>query len=257
MAKHESRRPDGNAPSLVTRLSSSTAGGIAGITRQDIERDVSRNAIKESAHSGHLLTEDAMQASLDAMLVNWDGVDDVYVFGYGSLIWNPCMEHSGRVAGTVRGYHRRFCLWSNVYRGTPEKPGLVLGLDLGGAVRGMLFRLHANVARRELELLWRREMFGGSYVARWLKAKTDDGDLNAIGFVINHAVKSYAGKLTDEAVIEKLATCQGRYGSGADYLAQTAASLRAAGLDDPHLDKLCDMLAARHFDSSCSGDPCG
>jgi glutathione-specific gamma-glutamylcyclotransferase len=223
---------------------------LTGITRHDIERDVSREAIKNSPMAGHMLSDADMQASLDAMLVNWNGSDDVYVFGYGSLIWNPCMEHSGRIAGTVRGYHRRFCLWSNVYRGTPEKPGLVLGLDLGGAVRGMLFRLSAKIARKELELLWRREMFGGSYVARWLKAKTEEGEVNAIGFVINHQSKSYAARLSDDEVVEKLATCCGRYGSGADYLAQTAASLRAAGLDDPHLDRLCDLLTARQFAAS-------
>ncbi|MGL5003027.1 MAG: gamma-glutamylcyclotransferase [Casimicrobium sp.] len=234
-----------------------TLQSFKGISREDIERDVSREAIKNSPHASKLLTEDAMRASLDAMLVKWNGRDDICVFGYGSLVWNPCMEHSGRLIGTVRGYHRRFCLWSNVYRGTPENPGLVLGLDLGGAVRGVLFRLDASVARRELELLWRREMFGGSYVARWLKAKTDDGDVMAIGFVINHDAPSYAGRLSDEAVVEKLATSRGRYGSGADYLAQTAASLRAAGIEDKHLDKLCDLLAARHFEPDCGATPCG
>jgi glutathione-specific gamma-glutamylcyclotransferase len=240
---------------VASDRSPSSYSPLAGITRQDIERDVSREALKNSPHASHLITDEDMRASLDAMLVNWNGTDDVYVFGYGSLIWNPCMEHSGRIAGTVRGYHRRFCLWSNVYRGTLENPGLVLGLDRGGAVRGMLFRLDAKVARHELELLWRREMFGGSYVARWLKARTDEGGINAIGFVINHDANSYAGKLSDEQVVEKLSTCRGRYGSGADYLAQTAGSLRAAGLDDPHLDKLCDMLAARHFEPPCAGEP--
>jgi glutathione-specific gamma-glutamylcyclotransferase len=234
-----------------------TLQSFKGISREDIERDASREAIKISPHASRLLTEEEMQASLDAMLKDWNGRDDVFVFGYGSLIWNPCMEHSGRLVGTVRGYHRRFCLWSNVYRGTPENPGLVLGLDLGGAVRGILFRLDANVARRELELLWRREMFGGSYVARWLKAQTDEGVFNAIGFVINHASKGYAGKLSDNEVVERLATCRGRYGSGADYLAQTAASLRAACIEDKHLDKLCDLLAARHFEPECGVAPCG
>jgi glutathione-specific gamma-glutamylcyclotransferase len=234
-----------------------TLQSFKGISREDIERDVSREAIKNSPHASRLLTEEEMCASLDAMLKDWSGRDDVFVFGYGSLVWNPCMEHSGRLVGTVRGYHRRFCLWSNVYRGTPENPGLVLGLDLGGAVRGILFRLDASVARHELELLWRREMFGGSYVARWLRAQTDEGVFNAIGFVINHASKGYAGKLSDDQVVEKLATCRGRYGSGADYLAQTAASLRAAGIEDKHLDKLCDLLAARHFEPDCGPLPCG
>lgn len=244
--------------SFATRHSSLSAhGALTGISRIDIERDASREAIKNSPHASRLLTEDEMRASLDDILNAWNGQDDVFVFGYGSLIWNPCMEHSGRMIATVRGYHRRFCLWSNVYRGTPENPGLVLGLDRGGAVRGVLFRLAARVARRELELLWRREMFGGSYVARWLKAHTDEGVVNAIGFVINHAAKSYAGKLSDAEVVEKLATCRGRYGSGADYLAQTAAALRAAGIEDTHLDHLCDLLAARHFEPDCGPVPCG
>ncbi|TAG74305.1 MAG: gamma-glutamylcyclotransferase [Burkholderiales bacterium] len=232
-------------------------GALTGITREDIERDASREAIMNSPHASRLLSEDEMQRSLDAMLADWNGRDDVFVFGYGSLIWNPCMQHSGRLVGTVRGYHRRFCLWSNVYRGTPENPGLVLGLDLGGAVRGILFRLDASIARSELELLWRREMFGGSYVARWLKAHTEEGVVNAIGFVINHQSAAYAGKLSDREVVEKLATSSGRYGSGADYLAQTAAALRAAGIEDRHLDQLCDLLAARHFEPDCGPIPCG
>jgi glutathione-specific gamma-glutamylcyclotransferase len=234
-----------------------TLQSFKGITREDIERDASREAIKNSPHASKLLSEADMKASLNDMLRDWNGRDDVFVFGYGSLIWNPCMEHSGRLVGTVRGFHRRFCLWSNVYRGTPERPGLVLGLDRGGAVRGVLFRLDASVARRELELLWRREMFGGSYVARWLKVRTEEDAVAAIGFVINHDAPSYAGRLSDEAVVERLATSRGRYGSGADYLAQTAASLRAAGIEDKHLDTLCDLLAQREFEPSCQGEPCG
>jgi glutathione-specific gamma-glutamylcyclotransferase len=232
-------------------------GALTGITREDIERDASREAIKNSPHASRLLSEDDMQHSLNEMLANWNGSDDVFVFGYGSLIWNPCMQHSGRLVGTVRGYHRRFCLWSNVYRGTPEKPGLVLGLDRGGGVRGMVFRLDASVARRELELLWRREMFGGSYVARWLKTHTEEGDVSAIGFVINRNAPSYAGRLSDADVVERLSTSRGRYGSGADYLAQTAAALRAAGIVDDHLERLCDLLAARHFEPDCGPAPCG
>jgi glutathione-specific gamma-glutamylcyclotransferase len=232
-------------------------GALTGITREDIERDASRDAIKNSPHAAKLVTEEDMQRSLSEMLQAWNGRDDVFVFGYGSLIWNPCMQHSGRLVGIVRGYHRRFCLWSNVYRGTPEKPGLVLGLDRGGAVRGMVFRLDGTVARRELELLWRREMFGGSYVARWLKTETDIGFINAIGFVINRDVSSYAGRLSDADVVERLATSRGRYGSGADYLAQTAAALRAAGIEDDHLERLCDLLAQRHFEPDCGPMPCG
>ena len=226
---------------------------FTGITREAIENNHAREAIKNSALAGRVLCDVALSESLDCMLAGWDGQSDVHVFAYGSLIWNPCMEHSGRTAATVRGFHRRFCLWSNVYRGTPEKPGLVLALDRGGACRGVAYRLRANVARKELSLLWRREMFGGSYVAKWLNAKTENGPIQAIGFVMNHASQAYAGRLSDDEVVERLATCRGHYGSGADYLCQTAAALRAAALDDPHLDRLCDLLSAREVEMPCAG----
>ena len=224
------------------------SASFTGITREAIENDHARESIRNSPLAEKALCDVALGESLDCMLQHWDGASDVHVFAYGSLIWNPCMEHSGRTAATVRGFHRRFCLWSNVYRGTPENPGLVLALDRGGACRGVAYRLRANVARKELSLLWRREMFGGSYVAKWLNAKTEDGPIRAIGFVMNHASQAYAGRLSDEQVVERLATCRGHYGSGADYLCQTAAALRAAALDDPHLDRLCDLLSAREVE---------
>ena len=235
-------------------MSSDRSISFTGITREAIENDYSREAIRNSPLADKMLCDTALDASLDSMLTDWDGSADIHVFAYGSLIWNPCMEHSGRLAATVRGFHRRFCLWSNVYRGTPENPGLVLALDRGGACRGVAYRLRGNVARKELALLWRREMFGGSYVAKWLNARTEEGPIKAIGFVMNHASNAYAGKLPDVEVVEKLATCRGHYGSGADYLCQTAAALRAAGLDDPHLDRLCDLLTARETADDAVGN---
>jgi len=234
-------------------VSSDRSTSFTGITREAIENDFSREAIRNSPLASSVLCDNALAASLDEKLSDWDGASDVHVFAYGSLIWNPCMDHAGRVAATVRGYHRRFCLWSNVYRGTPENPGLVLALDRGGACRGVVYRLRAEVARKELALLWRREMFGGSYRAKWLNARTDEGPVRAIGFVMNHSSKAYAGRLSDEQVVERLATCRGHYGSGADYLCQTAAALRSAGLDNPHLDRLCDLLSAREVAMPCKG----
>ena len=234
-------------------LSTPQTASFTGITREAIENNHAREAIRNSPLADKVLCDKSLGESLDGMLEGWDGESDLHVFAYGSLIWNPCMEHSGRTAATVRGFHRRFCLWSNVYRGTPENPGLVLALDRGGACRGVAYRLRANVAHKELSLLWRREMFGGSYVAKWLNAKTEDGPIRAIGFVMNHASQAYAGRLSDDEVVEKLATCRGHYGSGADYLCQTAAALRAAALDDPHLDRLCDLLSAREVEMPCAG----
>lgn len=251
-------------------------GVATGITREDIERDAARADFARSPFAqGRLMGEADIERSLDEMLARWNGRDDVFVFGYGSLIWNPCLRHRGRHPALVRGWHRRFCLWSSVYRGTPERPGLVLALDRGGSVRGMVFRLAAEDARAELRLLWRREMTGGSYRARWLTAWLDDaggeggpadgreggdvqgGSVPAIGFVINREAPSYAGHLPDEAVVDRLIGCAGRYGSGAEYLVQTDAALRAAGIVDPYLDRLCRHVAARHVEPTCTGAICG
>lgn len=237
-------------------------GVATGITREDIERDAARPDFARSPFAqGRLMSEADIERSLDAMLAHWNGRDDVFVFGYGSLIWNPCLRHRGRHPALVYGWHRQFCLWSSVYRGTPERPGLVLALDRGGSVRGMVFRLAPEVVRDELRLLWRREMTGGSYRARWLMARlgADDADtgaprsVSAIGFVINRDGPSYAGHLPDEAVVDRLIGCAGRYGSGAEYLVQTDAALRAAGIVDPYLDRLCRRVAACHIEPTRPG----
>ena len=229
-------------------MSQGRTASFTGITREAIERDHSRRELRLRAEVGHdVLDDDALDASLDAQLAAWDGQRDLHVFGYGSLIWNPCLEHGGRDVATVHGYHRRFCHWSHAYRGTPEWPGLVLALDRGGACRGVIYRLPAERARHELRLLWRREMFAGSYRAKWLRAHTDHGIVPALGFVMNHASPLYAGRLADADVVERLARAHGQFGSGADYLCQTAAALHAVGLADPHLDRLVALLAQREI----------
>ncbi len=230
------------------------AGALSGITREEIETAAAREAFTRSpVASPEWVSEDALERSLEASLANWNGRDDILVFGYGSLIWNPCLEHVGRQLAVVHGYHRRFCLWSCVYRGTPERPGLVLALDRGGSVKGMLYRIPAARARDELRLLWRREMLGGSYQARWVRARLLDTEedqattVAALAFVVNHAAPAYAGHLPEQEVVERLATCSGRYGSGADYLIQTEAALHVAGILDPYLERLCQRLRERQL----------
>jgi len=240
------------------------AGAATGITREDIEADAARADFARSPFArSQLLSEADLQRSLEATLAGWNGYDDIWVFGYGSLIWNPCLRHIGRQRALVRGFHRRFCLWSSVYRGTPEQPGLVLALDRGGSVRGVVYRIAPDQVRQELLLLWRREMTGGSYVARWLRADLPDAadtqprKVSAIGFVVNHSAKSYAGHLPDDEIVRILVTASGRYGSGADYLYQTDAAMRAAGIVDPYLDRLCRRVAMMHLGPRCGPAPCG
>lgn len=193
------------------------------------------------------LTAEQQAASLDQALSSWDRKSPMWLFGYGSLIWNPEVTYDRRITARVHGYHRRLCLWSRMNRGTVDCPGLVAGLDRGGSCAGIAYRLLPESAGNELERLWEREMFLGSYAPRWLacrlNANAKEGPLvSALAFVVRRDAPNYAGKLKEReilAVFER-GSC-GRFGTSLDYLVKTVESLREHGLRDPHLEQL-----ARH-----------
>jgi cation transport protein ChaC len=193
------------------------------------------------------LSAEQQAASLDKALSGWDRASPMWLFGYGSLIWNPELTYDRRITARVHGYHRRLCLWSRVNRGTVDCPGLVAGLDRGGSCAGIAYRLPPESAGDELERLWDREMFLGSYAPRWLdcrlSADAQEGPLvSALAFVVRRDAPNYAGKLTEREILEVFArgSC-GRFGTSLDYLVKTVGSLREHGLRDPHLEQL-----ARH-----------
>jgi cation transport protein ChaC len=189
--------------------------------------------------ASRLLTEDELRASLAATLANWDGASDLWLFGYGSLIWNPGLPTVEAMRSRVHGYHRGLYLWSRVNRGTPEQPGLVLALDRGGSCSGIAYRLAAAGAMPHLEALWRREMPMGSYRPAWLPCTLADGRrIAALAFVMRRDVPSYTGKLSDQTVSAVLGCATGRYGTTLDYVNRTVEALRASGMPDRALEAL-------------------
>ncbi len=161
-----------------------------------------------------------------------------WVFGYGSLIWDPGFEFGESHLAQVHGYHRAFCIRSTRYRGTPERPGVVLGLDRGGSCIGMAFRLRPASRRAAIDALFEREMTGGVYVARTLAAMLGDGRrVRALAFVANHASSSYQ-RLTDDEIVERLTACCGQRGPNRDYAIRTWHSLAEHGVHCPHLGRL-------------------
>ena len=194
------------------------------------------------------LSKAEREASLTATLAAWNGVDPVWVFGYGSLIWRPEFDFDAKARGLVYGYHRSLCLWSKVYRGTPEKPGLVLGLEPGGSVHGVAFRIPALHARRDLRALWKREQVTGSYVPRWLDVRIDNGHegrVRAIGFVMNRAAAGYAGELDRNTLLDTVCSARGRNGSCAEYLIATVKSLAEYKIHDRHLVRLAEEVGVK------------
>jgi cation transport protein ChaC len=211
---------------------------MALLTREDLENDVVRRHHNDFEHHVPVIPQDEFDASFERMLDKWNCADDLWVFGYGSLIWNPLFEFTEHRLATISGFHRCFCLRSRLGRGSVEMPGLMLGLDFGGACKGIAFRIAANAVRHELKLIWRREMVSGSYTPRWLSARTGNDRVKAIAFVVNHTHPHYAGKLPQETIIRTLATAHGKFGSGADYLYQTVDCLAKHGVRDSYLSHL-------------------
>lgn len=191
------------------------------------------------------LTSDELAASLDRTLHGWDGHTDLWLFAYGSLIWNPGLPIAEDMRARVHGYHRGLYLWSRVNRGTPEHPGLVLALDRGGSCAGVAMRLPAPGARAHLETLWLREMAMGSYRPAWLRCTLADGRaVPALSFVMRRDVRSYAGRLDDTLIRTVFERAQGRYGTTRDYVARTVRALREAGMPDLALEAVLRRCTA-------------
>lgn len=180
-----------------------------------------------------------MHATLAA---GWDGTSDLWIFGYGSLIWRPEFVHQEQRLATVHGYHRSLCLWSRINRGTPEQPGLVFGLDRGGACRGMVFRLAAEDIPTSFPALWEREMPSGDYLPRWLRCTTTQGDVRALCFVMDRSSPGYAGRLSREEVLAVIRRSAGRYGHCTEYVASTARALREHGIADRRLEQIVQHI---------------
>ena len=175
--------------------------------------------------------------------LNADG--DLYVFAYGSLIWRPGFAYAAMHPALLRGYHRRFCIWSRRYRGTPEAPGLVLGLDRGGACRGVAFRVPEADAAAVLDYLQERETPQGDavYERRVLRVTLLDSgrEVRAVAFVADRTHASYC---RPEAAIAAAAIAQGsgQMGPNREYLLNTVAHLRSMGVRDAGLDRIAALL---------------
>ncbi len=178
-------------------------------------------------------------------LDTWGGAGDLWIFGYGSLIWRPEFDAVERRMAGVHGYHRSFRLRSRINRGTPQCPGLVFALMRGGSCQGVAYRIAQAEVPPVLERLWAREMMTGVYDARWLPCRTPQGPVRALAFTLDRRSPNYTGPVSDEAMVSILRTAAGRYGRTLDYLLDTAKSLRDCGIRDREIERLVE-LARRH-----------
>lgn len=167
---------------------------------------------------------------------------DLWVFGYGSLMWDPGFDHEETASALLRGYHRDFCIRSVMYRGTPEKPGLVLGLAPGGACRGVAFRVAAPRVEETLAYLHQREMVHYVYHPRMVRLDLGDRKVEAHTYVADTADSSFCGRLSVEEAAAIIAASAGIRGPNRDYLENTIAHLEASGVHDARLHRILEAI---------------
>jgi cation transport protein ChaC len=168
---------------------------------------------------------------------------DLWVFGYGSLMWKPGFPFAERHPGLARGVHRRLCIYSHRYRGTPEKPGLVLGLVQGGCCQGVAFRVHAADVPATRAYLKDREQTSMVYHEVFRPVRLADGRrIDALCYVVDRSHRQYAGNLSREELLRLVRQGHGDMGPNRDYVCNTVEELRRMGFSDATLAWLAARL---------------
>ncbi len=165
-----------------------------------------------------------------------DTADDLWVFGYGSLMWRPGFEFLESRQARLTGLHRSLCVYSWVHRGTREQPGLVLGLDHGGACIGLGFRVSGMHRRTVIDYLRAREQVTNVYLERWRRIDFSDGSrATALTYIVDRSHDQYAGKLNLATQIDMVRGATGKSGANPDYVISTASRLNELGIHDSNL----------------------
>lgn len=175
---------------------------------------------------------------LEATLRAWGGRDDLWIFGYASLIWNPGFASVEQRPARLAGWHRALKMWSRVNRGTPQQPGLVFALLPGGCCRGLAFRVPRAEGADTLRRLWGREMPTGVYDPRFLRCDTPQGPVRALAFTLSRRSPNFTGELDEARLRHILANARGRYGSTLEYARLTLEHLHRHQIRDRALERL-------------------
>lgn len=179
------------------------------------------------------------------MVLLGDTSGDFWVFGYGSLMWNPGFAHEEAARAQLFGYHRALCIRSRHYRGTPERTGLVMGLDRGGSCVGRAFRVALSERDNVLAYLREREMINYVYLERSLRVRLDDGRLTpALAFVADPAHEQFAGHLGTEEAAKIVSIASGTAGPNSEYVMNTLSHLREMGIRDHWLEAVAGLIRA-------------
>ena len=193
---------------------------------------------------GEFYDNDAREALRREMLAKAPP-GDLWVFAYGSLMWDPAFHFTEVRRARIEGYERRFILVEDMARGSPDRPGVMAALDVGEGCNGLIFRIPEDLIEQETEILCRRELIGPAYLPVFHPAETDHGTETALILVADHDAEIIQQDIPRDLQVEYLATGQGLIGTSADYIRNIVVKSRQLGIEDPETEALLRDVEAR------------
>lgn len=210
------------------------------LVREEFTRERIDELIREAQRHGpfHALTHEEREENRKEFLSHIPSGEGLWVFGYGSLLWNPAFHYSECQPARLYGFRRRFCIRSAIGRGSPEKPGLMLALDRGGSCNGRAFYITQETLESETEILWMREMISGSYNVRFGPIQLPEKTVDGLTFVMNRTSPRYIADMDLEATARLIASGEGHLGTCREYLDNTIEHLEEMDVRDQYLHLL-------------------
>ena len=217
--------------------------GTIKLTSKNISEGLLKKTILKSLKNQRVLGDDEL-LSIRRKLIPDEGTNrSIYIFAYGSLLWNPTFKYELQIAAKIYGYHRSFCMKTRLGRGSVKNPGLMLGLDYGGSCHGSVYKLHKKNEVREIDLLFKREMVTGTYIPKLLKAELlSKKKVDCLTFVINRENENYIPDLSLEEISKIISKAHGFFGSCEEYLNYTITSLSELKIKDKKMNIIQNLI---------------
>ena len=217
--------------------------GIVKLTRKNITQGHLGKTIENIPGSDKVLSDEDLVRERRKIIPDTGIGEDIYIFGYGSLLWNPTVEYEKQIIAKIFGYHRSFCMKTRLGRGSFENPGLMLGLDKGGSCQGSAFKLKTKTAIKNIDILFRREMVTGAYRPKLLKTNLENGKVVlSLAFTVDKKHKNYFPKSTPKIKAGLISKAHGFLGSCEEYLNNTLESLSELNIIDKEMNSISYFL---------------
>ena len=217
--------------------------GAIKLTRDNITQGRLGEKIRSISGSDKVLTKEEL-VNERRKIIPGNGIgNDLYVFAYGSLLWNPTVEYEGQFLAKIYGFHRSFCMKTYLGRGSFDNPGLMLGLDKGGSCQGMAFKLKKSNAIKNIDILFQREMVTGAYRPKLLKTKLANGKIVlSLAFTVDKKHKNYFGQKDIKIKARMIAKASGFLGSCKEYFDNTLDSLSELNITDTEMSAISNYF---------------